>query len=129
MNVHDHTTHTTRFRHADGTAIDLSTTKLTLEDLYISFRGPLPIHEAFTKGLLPHDLDNIPTCFEPGVEWGAAMTRNIPAPGWAGVRIGTSAAGTGMDTRKAKKTKPTHASMCALRNMMGKSSGSPKRWM
>jgi hypothetical protein len=127
MNVHDHTTHTTRFRHADGTAIDLSTTKLDLNSLYASFRGVLPIHIAFTKGLLPVDLDDIPCSFDPAQAWGAAMCRHIAPAKWHGVRVGTSAAGTAMDTRRAKKIPMTHAEMNARRKALGKNSGS--KWL
>jgi hypothetical protein len=131
MSTYD-TSHGNPFRHHDGSTFNISTDTLDLTDLYVTARGRLmPVQDALKSGhLLPSVLIYVATKFNPQIEWGAMLTRDIaPAP-WAGVRIGQTAATTGTEKRRAKKdTKPTHASMCALRNMMGKQSGSPKRWM
>ena len=132
MSTYD-TTNTTPFRHPDGAAFDPLTDLLQLTDFYVTNGGRLlSVSDALARGhLVPSDLTFVACGFEPQVEWGALLFASIPEAPWAGVTgVGQTAATDGVQKRRTKKaTKPTHASLCALRHMMGKSSGSPKRWL
>jgi uncharacterized membrane protein len=117
------------FFNADGSRFNAADDTLELTDFTIAAALAVTIEQALLRGFLtPTDLDGVPCAFEPHATYGALLCASIPEAPWKGIRgVGTSAAGTAMETRKAKKQPATHKEPCLRRTALGKSSGSPKR--